>query len=330
MNALTQIKHSSLLQGDMGVCVFLFMKGREGGDPKLTAEAERILARSIEEIGANRGFDLTNGITGIAIGVTYLVKHNYVEGDINEILSEIDAKVYRKFCLKTDFGGNSRLDMPLTDMLMYYIIRHDDTTSENMRELQRRVMADLVNWTYMHRKGSFYDEPYPFSLTGYTICIYLYELALLYSRGFETERIRHILLEMEYFLFSRFPVLHSNRLMLTAATAYVAKAVGMEEWREYAEKLRRSISFDRIYGLEMKDKNIFPVNGLIGIWLVGTFYNGIGDFEPVPLDKEFFKKRIMESSAWDRMAYDADFTMKHYAIDGYCGVRLFLDYLNRL
>ena len=27
MNALTQIKHSSLLEGDIGVCIFLFMKG---------------------------------------------------------------------------------------------------------------------------------------------------------------------------------------------------------------------------------------------------------------------------------------------------------------
>ena len=59
----------------------------------------------MEEIGENRNFDLTNGITGIAIGLTYLVKHNYVEGDINEILSEVDAKVYQKFRLKTDFGG---------------------------------------------------------------------------------------------------------------------------------------------------------------------------------------------------------------------------------
>lgn len=329
LSALTQIKYSSLLNGDMGVCIFLFIKGREKGNAELTAEAENILKRSIEEISANQRLDLTNGITGIALGLAYLVKNNYVEGDINDILSEIDEKVYKKFSLKTDFGGYSKLDLPLTDLLMYYIIRHKQTVSENMKELQRRVMTDLINWTYMHRNEAFYDEPYPFSLTDNVICMYLYELALLYSRGFERERIKHILVEMEYFLFSRFPALHSNRLLLTAMAAYVAKATGLGEWTEYAKDLRQRINFDRIYGQEMTDKNIFPVNGLIGVWLAASFYNHVSDYEPICLDTEFYKQRIMNSSAWDRMEYDDAFTMKHYSLNGYCGVRLFLDYLNK-
>lgn len=329
MDALTQIKYSSFLNGDMGVCIFFFKKGKEENNPKFTSEAENILTRIIEEIGSNPRFDITTGITGIAIGISYLVKNKYVEGDINEILSEVDAKIYKKFCLKTNFGGYSEMKLPLTDILLYYIIRYEETKSENMKELQKRIISDLINWIYIHRDSSFYDEPFPFSLTEYKICTYLYELGLLYSRGFEKERIIHILLEMEYYLFSRYPTLHSNRLMLTTAVAYVSDKTGLEEWKEYAINLRRSINLNHIYEQEMFDKNIFPINGLIGIWLTAEFYNNIEGFEPIHLEKKFYIQRIINSSAWERMTYDNDFTMKYYAIDGYCGVRLFLDYLNK-
>lgn len=330
MNAITQIENSSLLKGDMGVCIFLFVKGRADGNQKLTEEAERILTRIAKVTGKNKDYDLTDGITGIGLGLSYLARNKYIEGDINDILADIDANVYKKFSLKTDFGGFTKMRLPLTDILMYYIKRYGETTSENMREPQRRVMRDLMNTIYAERDGMFYDEPYPFSLTKNRLCMFLYELATLYSMGMEQERIKLMLREMEYSLFSRRPALHANRLALAAATALAGKNTGLERWVTHAAELRSGISIDKIFNEEMPDKCIFLLNGLVGLWLTASFYNSVSDTVPVELDAEYLRQRIINSSAWDRMAYDSDYVCRHYSLDGYCGVKLFLDHLERL
>jgi len=187
----------------------------------------------------------------------------------------------------------------------------------------QRTIIKLFNWIYINREDTFYNEPLPFSLR-FPICIYLWELSEIYNLGIEKERIIHILNEMKYFLFSQRPILHANRLLLMVISLLIANTIKDEDWTSFSDDLRENICWQRILKEEILDKNIFPINGLIAIWLISTFYNKINGEERIKLDREYYKQRIINSSFWERIQYDKNFLMNHYSLDGYCGVKLFL------
>ena len=54
----------------------------------------------LKDLSPNHSIAVEDGLAGIGLGVTYLIKNGFVEGDINELLEEIDNEIYRsKGCL---------------------------------------------------------------------------------------------------------------------------------------------------------------------------------------------------------------------------------------
>lgn len=80
--ALQQIEYSSLLKGDMGVCIFFYVIGNENSNPQYIKIGDNILKKVLKEIHENKKIDIETGITGIGLGISYLIKKKYVEGKI--------------------------------------------------------------------------------------------------------------------------------------------------------------------------------------------------------------------------------------------------------
>ena len=66
------------------------------GDMLLHKQAEALLNKIISQISVIMPMQLGNGILGIACGAIYLHYHHYVEGDIDDSLSEIDRQILIK------------------------------------------------------------------------------------------------------------------------------------------------------------------------------------------------------------------------------------------
>lgn len=324
---LKQTETIGLLEGKMGACVYYFMMG--GKDPlsPMTQKGEALLADILRSMHGTRELSVAAGITGVALGVTYLIKNKYVEGCLNEILEDVDNFVYRSLCYSKDDRDGNYYNVPLIDILAYQLQRYKDLEEGYRKELAKEMLIILFNQIYIQREPDFYHEPLPFNLKN-QVCIYLWELVELYRLGIERERILHIFHEMKYFLFAQCPILHSNRLFLAVAAALVGKTVADEDWLQFSTGMIQRIDFDRIWHEEMGEKSIFSLNGVAGIALLTMLYNHIKEEKELDINLEQIKQRMLASSMWDKLENDHAFFFTQFSLNGYCGICLFLEYLN--
>lgn len=324
---IPDIQGPGLLKGRMGLCVYLFVMGRKRKDEKMSRMAEGILRQILGNLQSCGSLDFAEGLTGEALGLTYLVQENYVEGDVNDILLEVDQCIFKKvsgcFSFPCERTGH---DLPMLDVLLYEICRYRQIESPCHKKLVMETIIEVFNWIYQHRTNAFYEEPFPFSLQ-YDICIYMAELLQIMQLGIERERIARIFREMKYFLFSHCPRFHGNRLYLATVAAYVARELADEEWQAYSDELAGKTDVSEIFEVELLDKDIFLTDGIVGAWVLVQLYNKIHSTQKIRVELDSVKERIVNSSFWDKILIDKVSLLPHYSLDGFCGIDLFLNYI---
>lgn len=93
-----------LFNGDMGICLALYLS-RMAKDMPLSAETETHADKLLEHIisearnAINPAFD--NGLSGIGWAINFLHAHKCIEGDIDDILYNIDASIYKELTKKS-------------------------------------------------------------------------------------------------------------------------------------------------------------------------------------------------------------------------------------
>jgi Lanthionine synthetase C-like protein. len=91
----------SLFHGKMGLVIYFYHLSKIESNPKYQTMADRLLDQILQrDLSPNHSIDVEGGLAGVRLGVTYLIKKGFVEGDINELLEVIDNEIYRsKGCL---------------------------------------------------------------------------------------------------------------------------------------------------------------------------------------------------------------------------------------
>lgn len=324
--ALQQFSFTGLLKGDMGVCIYYFVSGRMKHNLQMTQLGEATLKKIMSKMEQNKNLFMEEGITGIAMGISFLLKYKFVEGDVNDVLQDIDDHIYKGACILLEKEATFNIKLPILDLLIYFIVRYIDVISPVRKKLYLRFIEHLFNYIYIHRQDNFYQETFPFNLKKEQYLL-IGALVWIHQLGIAQERIENIFHEMELFLFSCYPVLHANRFHLMTVARCVGKFIHIPEWINFAERLAENIDMRYILEYELTDKNIMPQTGVIGIWLLQKFNVWMGfDINDENYD---FEKRIVESSLWERIEHDGEFFSNYYSLNGYCGIRLFLDYLKR-
>ena len=101
-----------LFHGKMGIVLFFSELAHASQNSAYEDLASNLLGEIYEEIHYELPINLENGLCGIGWGVEYLVQHGLMEGDTDEILSDIDQKVMEinplrmtDFSLRRGLGG---------------------------------------------------------------------------------------------------------------------------------------------------------------------------------------------------------------------------------
>lgn len=111
LRSVLGIESPGLLNGKMGLCVYLFVMGRKMEDGKMSQMAEDILRQILGNLRSCSSLGFAEGLTGEALGLAYLVRENYVEGDVNDILLEVDQCIFKKV------SGNFTVGMVIRTLL---------------------------------------------------------------------------------------------------------------------------------------------------------------------------------------------------------------------
>lgn len=327
--ALQQLCYPSLLKGDMGVCLYYFILGRMRGDSQLTHRGELALEKIMSSTGRYKKLCIEDGITGFGLGITYLLRNHYVNGNEDEALREVDSYVYKGIGVVLENKESStNIRLPFLDVLVYFWIRQGQVENAARKSLYRRLVAHLLNHIYLHRSDSFYQEAMPFNLSNESYGV-MVMLAKIYEQGMERERIGRIFNEMKTFLFSNIPLLHANRLHLMTVARWVGKCIGDGDWLDFANRLSEGIDLRHILEEELTDKCILPMTGVVGVWILLEANRRMGFPVKTDIKEDELRRRILSSSLWDRIEKDGEYLSNCYSLDGYCGIKILLEYLER-
>lgn len=89
------------MQGKMGRVVELFHLHRQTGEAEWQTKAETLLDEVLERCSPALPLTYADGLCGIGVGIEYLIQAGFVEGDSDEVLSEVDYLLYNTVNCRT-------------------------------------------------------------------------------------------------------------------------------------------------------------------------------------------------------------------------------------
>lgn len=81
------------MHGSMGKVISLFSSYQTTKDELQKTQAETLLEHLLEKCSQNQPLGYGNGLCGVGAGVEYLLQNHFVEGNADEILSDVDRAV---------------------------------------------------------------------------------------------------------------------------------------------------------------------------------------------------------------------------------------------
>lgn len=312
-----------LFHGKLGACIYFYVSSNHDEDSLAYQTAKELLVQIARKMLSAKNIDFDNGLMGFSLGLSFLMRNNYIEDSSMAWLSRMDNYVY-KVAIKTlgmEMSDNDFLYQ--VDILVFEVIRYKELKDCYKKELCLRLIKELFNQIYLKRPVNFFSEAIPFTIHDRLIS-FLFALLEIRRLGICISRIDRIFKEMKMFLFSVMPTLNPNRYCLYLVSSLVAKVTDDMEWMQYAERLKESVDMDELFTVDMYDMSILPINGISGMVLLTFLYNRYSN-NSISIDLEKAEERLESSSFWKRFQNDVSFMKKNYSLDGYCGIRLLLD-----
>jgi lantibiotic modifying enzyme len=99
--------------GKMGLCVHFYRLARSESNEKYGKIAERLLDEVFEDIGTVKLIDIENGLAGIGLGISYLIRNGYVQGDENHILRDVDDEIFKQISSPKPTNEDVRLQIQI-------------------------------------------------------------------------------------------------------------------------------------------------------------------------------------------------------------------------
>lgn len=91
----SSVDNPGLLTGKMGIVIFFFHYSRYTNNALYGDFAGELLDEVFEEIHITTPVDFASGLCGVAWGIAYLIEHDFVDADPDEVLNDIDQAIMK-------------------------------------------------------------------------------------------------------------------------------------------------------------------------------------------------------------------------------------------
>lgn len=313
-----------LLHGKLGLSIYFFHLARKTENQEFLEAAENLIEELFEKLNeAKLSVDFENGLAGIAWGISYLVKSDFLEADLDDTLGELDDRIF-KFLedQKGKLAANVRNG--IIGYLLYCLDRLENSLkSGNTSNIYifQKLGAGLINQLgqlveeekLQDREPQLFNIFWDLPLT----LIVLGKSTKLQVNSAKAERILDYILPS---LISLFPSLHSNRLYLLLGIESVLKEIENPILRRHALFLKNNIDAEVIFNTECKNLNICVLDGVSGLRLIAKMLIEIsGDDSILPSDDLFFRK-INDSVCWGEADFYSSFRKSIGLVSGLAGI----------
>ena len=320
-------QHSiGLTSGKMGMCIYFYYLSRWEVKEKHKQVAEKLLDEVINNLTNKMDFSVENGLAGIAIGISHLVREKFVEGDINEILEEVDSRIFKVLAfLKQEDSKFSK--QVLIHLLYYLYVRYIEQKSFGNKYIFQELIIKTVEIIYHNLPADFFHEHFSFSFTNYKSPLFLFILSKLYDLNIYNDRLDRILEEFIGPILSVIPILHANRLYLLNGLLSI-KPYLLKYKNEIISRIhliKERINIEHIMNVELKNQDIYIKNGLSFIYILLFFIQIKHPEYKIDYDPQTFFNRITNSKAWNTLLSSDYYQKKHDGLfNGFPGAHLVL------
>ena len=322
---------ASLFHRKMGLSCYFFHLSRHESNPEYYAFADKLLDQVLlNDLSPNQHIDVEDGLAGIGLGVTWLVKNRYIEADLNELLKVIDDAIFRKIAFQHNPDFFSATHLVQLAVYLYIRLKEQAKGTDNYPSLQMDLIIKVLNRLYPKIDDDFSNESFTFSVYDYQLPVFLWITGQLLKAGFYNDKIYKMLDVLQPRILSRFPQLHSNQLFLLWGMLSLKPFLRQEhaQWNNYIRLLYREISLNEILDNEITDRKIFISNGLSMIYVLLHAINTVFPEYPIPFDPQTIYDRLQHSDAWNVLIErDYFYQMHHGLINGFPGVQLVLEHI---
>lgn len=294
-----------LFHGKMGLSIYFFHLTKQSKDIKYNDHAEKLISELYEYIGKSQiSTDFQNGLAGIGWGLNHIISQGFVEADIDEVLIELDDKIY-KFLISEKEKLPISIDQGIMGYLFYFFCRLKERGSNNIDYntfILQRVMIDLINILGQTiEEGKYQSRPPTIFNITWDLPIILFLLAKVRSLNIYNTKIDRILEILTPIILSSFPQLNSTRLSLLFGIESVLQVVNLNSWKSHANFIKMNLNISEISENELRNKNVHLIDGLAGINLISTSLYNLTHDERYILDNSVMMKKINASNYWEEI-----------------------------
>lgn len=122
------ISDPGLFRGKMGLVLFFAHYAYYTSNSLFDEVASNLLADIFDEIHNDSPLNLEDGLCGIGWGVEYLVQHQFMEGDTDEILEALDDRIMQ---VNLDKVTNTNFRNGLSGIIFYVLARLNTSHNGN-------------------------------------------------------------------------------------------------------------------------------------------------------------------------------------------------------
>ena len=309
--------------GKTGLSLCFYQLSRLENNKEYEKLAEKYLVEVMEGIDKVKEVDIKSGLSGIGLGINYLVKTDFVSGNVNSVLAEIDDYLFKT--LSTSKHTEQADALTLIQLLYYFYVRLQDQKQGSENEyLFREICIKTINSIHTKIEKTPFGGRLAYNVEQ-ELPLFLYVLSKIHSLNFYNVRIAHILKELSFVVLSTFPILHSNRLYLLWAMMTVYEQIKINGWSEHIELLKRELNLDEIVTTELKNRNVFFSDGATSIFLLTEEVKKLLGEDVVYMFQQRLIEKIEQSEVWHLLETDPQYFNRHRGLyNGFCGTVLLL------
>ncbi|WP_446787771.1 hypothetical protein [Macellibacteroides fermentans] len=317
-----------LVKGKLGLCVYFYYLSRWEERDDFKEIAENLLDDVVSRLSNTIDITVESGLAGVAIGISHLIKENFIDGDINEVLEDVDSAIFKKlaFLVYKDAKKYIR-KAELIHILYYLYVRYKEQTEVDKQYIFQELMIRTVEMFKDDLQLSFFDEHFSFSIRNFQLPFFLFVFAKIYDLNIYNDRITKILEEYIKHIVSIYPVSHANRLYLLCGLINVKPCLSGygKEIDNHIQLLKDGIDIEYIINKEMRNQDIYLMEGLSSVYMLLYYLQLKHPAYCIDYYPQLFFTKISNSEAWSALQ-NREFYFHKYngLLDGFPGAYLVL------
>ena len=138
-----------LFSGKMGLAIYFYHQAGINGDNKYRKFASELIDSIYDQLHNRLPINIENGLIGICRGITYLIENEFIQGNPNYILKDLEDKIFSKLyfdCLTKETGQVLRDAKVAIHCALYFCERLTDSKlSKINRSLYERIVIKTIN-----------------------------------------------------------------------------------------------------------------------------------------------------------------------------------------